>query len=314
MSQWNINDFFYTLIYIFLIGNPTTFWSRTLIWFTRTITVSLLLRTYIAPWLLALTSKHIRIRSISLRSIKGLYFRGGRWTCRAERIGYVFGKVQGRKRLTIRIDGLKIEMNKALKETKNKRRTHTRNLTLADLDPSPLAGYLWRAFTKVALALEPWLRPLFRNTVVACLRIGIQLIRAVTQALSFELHSTMFTLAEIPGTQVVADEINLHAELDLVQVESLAEDPYLGSGVRCAMEKKDAAPSSWTFSGMAGWKKKMSDGLKRALDRAWGTMHGTVRASFKLNDIVGTTTRHGQSGGSFAALLNSFVIDCSCRT
>jgi len=205
-------------------------------------------------------------------------------------------------------------MDKALEESKDRRRVHRRKLTLADLDPSPLAGYLWRAFTKVALALEPWLRPLSRNTVVACLRIGIQLIRAVTQALSFELRSTVFTLADIPGTQVVADEINLHAELDLVQVESLAEDLYLGSGVRCAVGKKDSVPSPWTFSEVAGWKTKMSDGLKRALDRAWGTMHGTVRASFKLSDIVGTTAKRRQSGESCAALLTSSITDRSRRS
>lgn len=300
MTQWNISTLFYTLVYVLLIGNPTTYWSRALIWLVRITTISLLLRTYIAPWLLTLTSKHIRIRSISLRSIKGLYFKKGRWSYRAERIGYVFGTVEGRKRLTVRIDGLKIEMEKAVEveggEKHTKRARHRRNLTLADLNPSPLAGYLWRVFTNVALALEPWLRPLIRNVVVACLRVGIQWIPTVTQALSFELHSTVFTLTQIPGTQIVADEINLHAELNLVQVESLAENSVQERGDNEADGRKVPAASSWTFYGMAGWKKKMSDGLRRALDRAWGAMHGTATVSFKLSDIAGTTPKRGQPG------------------
>lgn len=303
MTQWNISNLLHTLFHILFIGNPTTQWSRALVWLVRIITLSLLLRTYIAPWLLALTSKHIRIRSISLRSIKGLYFKRGKWTCRAERIGYIFGKVDGRKRLTVRIDGLKIEMEKAtdedVKDRHKKRARHRRNLTLADLNPSPLAGHLWRVFTNVALALEPWLRPLIRNTVVACLRVVIQWIPAVTQALSFELHSTVFTLAQIPGTQVVADEINLHAELNLVQAESSVTDLGSGRDPGSTDERRFPVASSWTSYGMAAWKKKMSDGLRRALDRAWGTMHGTATFSFKLSDVAGTTPKQGLSGMLF---------------
>lgn len=291
MTQWSIGGVFSAFFHILFFGNPQTMWSRALVWLIRIITISLLLRTYIAPWLLALTSKHFRARSISLRSIKGLYFKKGIWVCRAERIGYVFGTVEGRKRLTVRIDGLKVEMEKeAEEEVKVKRRSrHRRNLTLADLHPSPLAGRLWRMLTKVALKVEPWLRPLIRNAVVACLRIAIQLLPVVTQALSFELHSTVFSLAHIPGTQVVADEINLHAELSLTQVESLAD---------CAAVKNIPTPqsASWTFYGMATWRRVTSDGLRRAWNRAWGRTHGAATVSFKLSDVTGITPRQDQSG------------------
>ncbi|KAF9440031.1 hypothetical protein P691DRAFT_768413 [Macrolepiota fuliginosa MF-IS2] len=55
--------------------------------------------------------------------------------------------------------------------------------------------------------------------------------------------------------------------------------------------------ASWTFYGMAAWKKKMLDGMRRTLDWAWGQVHGTVMISFKLNDVAGTTpTKQGQSG------------------
>lgn len=304
MTQWNISNILHALFRILFIGNPQTIWSRVLVWLVRIVTISLLLRTYIAPWLLALTSKHIRARSISLRSIKGLYFKRGRWVCRAERIGYVFGRVEGRKRLTFRIDGLKVEMEREAgggsKPKKGPR--HKRNLTLADLHPSPLAGHLWRIITRVALKLEPWLRPLIRNAVVACLRVGIQWLPAVTQALSFELHSTVFTLAQIPGTQIVADEIKLHAEVDLTQVESLLD---------CTAVETLPTPqsASWTFYGMATWKKKMSDGWRRALDRAWGRTHGIATISFKLNDVAGTTPKKGQSGGLTMMRLPSCMSD-----
>lgn len=197
--------------------------------------------------------------------------------------------------MTVRVDGLKIEMEKETEEADEdkpkKRARHRRNLTLADLNPSPLAGHLWGVFTNVALTFEPWLRPLIRNAVVACLRVAIKGIPAITQALSFELHSTVFTLAQIPGTQVVADEINLHAELNLVQVESSTEGPTGGTD-----ERRVPVASSWTFYGMAAWKRKMSDGLRRALDRAWGTMYGAATLSFKLSDVAGTTPKQGQSG------------------
>jgi hypothetical protein len=212
----------------------------------------------------------------------------------------VFGTAEGRRRLTLRVDGLKVEMLKEVEEGTNLRRRqkHRRNLTLADLHPSPLAGHLWRIITRVTLMLEPWLRPVIRNAVVGCLRIVIKWLPALTQALSFELHSTVFTLAQIPRTHVVADEINLHAELVLTQVENLAADTGNSD------KNTEILPSSsWTFYGMSTWKRKMSDGLKRAWDRAWGTMRGSASISFKLSDVVGSTPKEGQSG----ALPNYFT-------
>ncbi|XP_006460255.1 hypothetical protein AGABI2DRAFT_117215 [Agaricus bisporus var. bisporus H97] len=193
-----------------------------------------------------------------------------------------------------------------VKATRRQKRRGT--LSLADLHPSPLAGHLWGIITKVTLMLEPWLRPLMRNAVVGCFRIIIKWLPALTQALSFELHSTVFTLAQIPRTQVVADEINLHAELVLTPVENLAA--VTGNNGRST----EVSPSSsWTFYGMSTWKKKMSDGLKRALDRAWGTMRGSASISFKLSDVVGTTPKEGQSGHEnsriFLRLPGSLMLD-----
>lgn len=293
MIQWSLRDIFCTLFNILFFGNAQTLWSRNLVRLIRVVILSLLLRTYIAPWLLVLTSKHIRIRSISLRSIKGLYFKRGRWVCRAERIGYVLGTAEGRRGLTLRVDGLKMELQTEVEEdtSPTSRPKHRRNLTLADLHPSPLAGHLWQIVTKVMLLLEPWLRPVIRNAVVGCFCIAIKWLPALTQALSFELHSTVFTLAQVPGTQIIADEINLHAELVLTQVENMAVDARNN-----ARNREIASSSSWTFYGMSTWKRKMSDGLKRALDRAWGTMRGSASISFKLSDVVGSTPKEGQSG------------------
>ena len=91
----------------------------------RIISFSLLLRTYLGPWLLALMSDHIRVRSISLWSIRGLYIRKGNRTWRVERISYVWSSVQGR-RLALKIDGLNVHIAKGEGQIAQIHRRHKR--------------------------------------------------------------------------------------------------------------------------------------------------------------------------------------------
>lgn len=266
-------------VHLIFIGTPNNaLWTSILFWIVRIISFSLLLRTYLGPWLLALLSDHIRVRSISLWSIRGLYIRKGSRTWRVERISYVWSSVQGR-RLALKIDGLSVHIAKSEGQTPQTRR-HKRNLTLADLNPSPLARYLWRFTSTLITFLEPYLRPIIRTYVVGCLRIGIQWLPRITRALSFELQSTVITLADMPGTKIVAQEISLHTALALTQLEQTSDS----EDVKPTPNRTDNRKSL----NMELWKKRLAESFHRSLDKAWGETRGTATLSLNIGNIIGT--------------------------
>lgn len=182
-------------------------WSALGIWAVRFITFSLLFRTYIGPWILALLSTHIRVRSISLRSIRGLYIRAGNRTIRVERIrlSYRWSSVEGSSRLTLHIESLNLDFGKTEPKVNVSPRHHNRTLTLADFAPSPMAYRLWSLISKIYVTLDPFFRPVLRTCVVTLLRRIIHWLPAITQALNFDLYTAVITFPDLPGTQITIE-------------------------------------------------------------------------------------------------------------
>ena len=241
-------------------------------------------------------SNHIRVRSISFRSIRGLYFRRGCCTWRVERVGYVWSSFEGSKRLALKLDGLSLEIGMAEigmaepEKTASPPRRHIRNLTLADLNPSPLAHRMWSLISTVAVFLEPFFRPLIRTYVVACLRIGIQLLPMLSQALSFDLQSVVLTFAAAPEAKIVAEQISIHASVDFTQLEPVID--------LVEMEEAPRPRDPRKASGMSIWRRRLTESFHRSLDRAWGMTKGTSAIALKIHNIAGTSL--GSSLGTFA--------------
>jgi hypothetical protein len=244
-------------------------------------------------------SDHIRVRSISLWSIRGLYIRKGSRTWRVERISYVWSSVHGR-RLALKIDGLSVHIAKGEGQIAQTHRRHKRNLTLADLNPSPLARYLWQFTSTLITFLEPYLRPIIRTYVVGCLKIGIQWLPRITRALSFELQSTVITLADMPGTKIVAQDISLHTVLALTQLEqtSSSED------VKPTPNRTDNRKSL----NMELWKNRLAESFHRSLDKAWGETRGTVTLSLDIGNIIGTMPTLSLQGMVFFTSLSGLLM------
>lgn len=283
---------FIASIALFVVfGTPNDISFKLALWLLRLTIFSLFLRTYFGPWLLALMSNHIRVRSISFRSIRGLYFRRGCCTWRVERVGYVWSSFEGSKRLALKLDGLSLEIGMAEPEkTASPPRRHIRNLTLADLNPSPLAHRMWSLISTVTVFLEPFFRPLIRTYVVACLRIGIQLLPMLSQALSFDLRSVVLTFAAVPEAEIVAEQISIHASVDFTQLEPVID--------LVEMEEAPRPRDPQKASGMSIWKRRLTESFHRSLDRAWGMTMGTAAIALKIHNIAGMSP--GSSLGTFA--------------
>ncbi|KDR83645.1 hypothetical protein GALMADRAFT_235956 [Galerina marginata CBS 339.88] len=275
------------LSFLFISTPNNALSTSAIIWIVRIVTFSLLLRTYFLPWFLALMSDHIRVRSVSLRSIRGLYFRRGARTWRAERVSYIFSPVEGSRHFTVKIDGASLHIAKDddREATKTPRR-HNRNLTLADLNPSPLARYAWRVFSTITGVLEPYLRPLIRTYVIGCLRIGLQWLPKLTQALSFDLKSVVVTFEEVPGAKVVTEAVILHAALALTHLEPTPESDEA--------ERVTSRPKARPIYGVGVWKKRLTESFQRSLDKALGESRGTASLSLKMSNVLGTVPRSSQ--------------------
>ncbi|KAJ3512535.1 hypothetical protein NLJ89_g3461 [Agrocybe chaxingu] len=291
-------------IHFVCLGSPdTSLPASILLWLVRIITFSLLLRTYLVPWFLALMSDRIRVRSISFRSIRGLYFRKGAHTWRVDRIGYVWSSGEGSRRLALKIDGLSLHVSKPEEKTAAPPpHRHNRNLTLADFNPSPLARRLWQIISAVTSLLEPYFRPIIRSYVIACLRVGIQWLPRIAQALSFDLHTIALTFADIPGAKINIAHIRLHTALTLTQLEGIVED--------LVNDQLPARPDPRVGHGMGVWKKRLAEGFQRSLDKALGETRGTATLSLKISNINGVMPRSSkQDALSIPFLLSPGIID-----
>jgi len=276
---------FVTILSSLFLGSPDHSVSTyILLWLIRITTFSLLLRTYLGPWLLVLLSDHIRVRSISLWSVRGLYFRKGSRTWKVDKLSYVWSSVQGSRRLAVKIDGVSLEMAKDEdKEPKQQVRRHNRNLTLADLNPSPLARHAWQFLSAIVGFIEPYFRPAVRTYVIACLRVGIQWLPKITQAVSFDLQSMVITFSDIPGAKIVVGEINLNTTLALIYLEQVPNSH--------STERAEDQQGSRVVLGMGVWRKRLAESFQRSLDKAIGESRGTATMSLKISNIVGSVPR-----------------------
>ncbi|KAG1892357.1 golgi-body localization protein domain-containing protein, partial [Suillus subluteus] len=273
---------------------PTSLWA----WFTlvsslATVVVFLFVaRAYIAPYVVMRFSNHLRVRSISLRSIRGLYFRRGNRTWHVERIGYSYrssgeGKPRG---ILLKIQGLRIEIEQLSRE-QPARTKHRRRLTLVDLSPSPLALHLWSIMSTVYWVFDPIIRPIIRISVTSILNQVIHRIPTLTQALRLELDSAVIAHTAIPDAQLVIEgaDLDAHLTFSYLQVPVPHSDQINGEG--------DHRPSAAALA-MGAWKSRLAMGFKRTWRRAWDSTLGQTKASLTfdlmVNKVIGDTPIHSE--------------------
>ncbi|KAF9008973.1 golgi-body localization protein domain-containing protein [Cyathus striatus] len=279
---------FFNSLWLLLFGGADGIWAALLIWFIRIVTFSLFFRTHIGPWIFAVCTKHFRVRSVSLRSMRGAYFRQGTRTWRADRISYSMYSPDGSIKWAIKVEGLTLWRPLASVSR------HRRNLTLADLNPSPLARWIWELIWAVYVLIEPYFRPFVRTYAVSCMRLAIRWLPGLAESMSFDFYSTVVTFEEMPGTKIDIDHITLHISLNFTDLERQTTRMM---AIRHA------------FYSVAAWRKRMTDSFQRALDRAWGEAHGTASILLNLRGIAGTTLQESSCAKSISFFVSPGSID-----
>ena len=262
------------------------FWVSLLVWCLGLVAFLFLTRACFAPYILTRFSNHIRVRSVSLRSIRGLYFRKGNRTWQIDRIAYAYspsgdGKPKG---LSFRIEGFKleIELSKAPAPQVIPRTKHRRGLTFTDLSPSPLALYIWSLISTVYRLFDPIIRPATRLIVTSILRQFIRLIPRLTETLQLEVDSAVISFNAVPEMSIVAENVALKGHVSFIQNSQDQHTRDRGSF------QGSQAPSARALA-MGAWKSLLASHLQRTWMRTWehtlGSTTGWMTFDLVAQDI-----------------------------
>lgn len=227
-------------------------------------------------------SSHIRVRSISLRSIRGLYFRKGTWTWRIDRFVYAYRSStdDGPGRLSFRIEGFKLEIEPPpiTPRPPPPRPTHRRGLTFADLSPSPLALYLWSVLSRLSVIFDPVVRPIIRLVVYTALQQVIRFIPRLMETVQIDIDQAVVSYVGSPRVQFVVQDVAFKGHV------FFAQSPQI-SPIRDDTPAHNQALSARALA-MGAWKSHLSNGFRRAWTRTWNDTLGRTTASVSYDLAV----------------------------
>lgn len=297
-----LTDIWYSVSWLgkAIVSNPPSLpvWAT---WFTliiRTIVVLVIFRRNIAPFLLAKVTRRIRARSISILSIKGLYFYSAGRTWRVERIGWSFHP-WAESRLSVKIEGLRLDIAKP--NTFNQR--HMTSQPLATPQRSmvilraALASLEWLWGWLIMSSPLTWLRNAISSGFILVARLFIRCLSSLTQHLDFELDSGVISFGALSGTQVIIRGATLATKVEFSQMDKDAEVPSSDS-------RRLRVEGRWSTS--HHWNLMILSGADRFWERIWGQMEGFVAVHVAIREIVALSplslptssrqTSHGKKG------------------
>jgi hypothetical protein len=269
---------------LIILTTPTnSLWAVLLIWAIRIVTLALLIRTHIAPTVIRVLSTRLRVRSISLRSIRGLYLRTGRVIYTAERIklGWRWVSQEKTVRVRITVESLSVEL---LSPTKKKtprtsQKRHVRMPTLADLNPSPITPSFYTLTNYIV-------RPAITAVARMILRLVVLTLPTLTQILEVELDNTKVTSRPHSGATVTFRTANLSSHLAFIQPDSEALSNNGSSENNSPSPPSGKIASYWRFI-------TSSSG-----ERAWASTRGVAKLSLSISGISCFSGRKLPAAGS----------------
>lgn len=259
-----------------------------MLWVARIVTISLLLRTYIMPWGLTRISRHIRVRSVSFRSIRGLYIRRGTLTFRVERLGYTWHSTEESRRLTLKIEGFGLEIFRRV-TAPPPRRMHKRSMTLAHL--SNMEHRFWDFLSSMYASLDPFFRPFLRGFVVSAIRAIIRWLPRITEAVSVEIAGASVSFPGSPQPQINFANILVHTSLTFKQVEKPTSGQPRENHPHPVKVRKSYS--------MGAWRNRLSQGFRRSLHRALEKSEANAAMSLHFHDMVGVINSLDAQGTLF---------------
>lgn len=255
------------------LDTPTNanIWIILLVWTTRLIVLASLFRTWIAPAVIKILSKRLRLRSVSLRSIRGLYLRTSRAVYTVDRIklGWRWVSLSKTVRLKVTIEGMCVEMLQPAKRKKPSQplKLNARMRSLAQLKTvtNPLSPSIFAVISYVV-------RPTITTAARALLRLVVLALPTLTQVIEVELDNTKLSSRSHPGVFMTMDTINLSSHLAFSKVE---RPPTNGDTPSAAnpLDKISKLSSYWSFFTVPSG------------ERAWATVQASAHLSLTVSNL-----------------------------
>ncbi|KAL1747713.1 golgi-body localization protein domain-containing protein [Schizophyllum fasciatum] len=261
-----------------LISNPSGTWTSCFILaLVRVLTALILLRSWIIPGLLNAASKHVRVRTTSLRSIRGIFIAAGSLEIRIERVSWPRSPPEATTRWTVTFEGLRLRVKKQEqhKPILLKRR---RAFSFREIHTTSPQQSLRQWFVSAHAVLDPLVRPYLRVYAVACLRIIFQVLPHVTSMIGFEVQDFQASVADLPGVDVSAHRVHLHTIINLVGLEPPAS--------ALKHRRKSSTPKYPSYR-LSVLHKRIARSFRRSWNAAWGHTQGHLHWRFSVHDARG---------------------------
>lgn len=266
------------------------------VWLLRAVTFSLLFRSFLGPTILRLVSRRLRVQSVSLRSIRGIYFRAGKGILHVDRVGLSYHRPseQGASRFSIRVEGFHLELvkpdNKAAPKSKQSAAQRGENGSkLARQAATRSWGAARSVGTTVYTSLEPYVRPVLRKAVISGLRIMIRALPALTQVLDLEIDSAVVTSPTIvPGAEFVMSKAKIHTSIAFTQLDNSKPQAMTFATV---VQMAQAQSRHKRFASVADLNTRIKNSFRRTWDRAWGSTHVAASLLLDIQEVFGVASR-----------------------
>ncbi|KAI0347243.1 hypothetical protein BDW22DRAFT_1322640 [Trametopsis cervina] len=282
--------FFSTLI----LRSPQDGLTATLIlWVLRLTTFSLLFRSFLGPRILSLVSSRLRVQSVSLRSIRGVYFRTGSGVLHVDRVGLAYHRRQAQSagRFSIRVEGLRLEL---LKPQKQHRRKHGQNgngnahegvkQSRWGKAAKGVGRWVWRATRTVTAALDPYARPVLRKAVIWVFRLMIRALPTLTQVLDLDVDSAVVTsVAVVPGVELSVNRARIRTSVAFTQLDNSKDGVLEGVPPGLARHRR--------FASVVDLNARIKNSFRRTLGRAWGSTHVAASVTVEVGEVACLATR-----------------------
>ena len=240
---------------------------------------------WIIPYLLRRLVSNFRVRSISARSIRGLFLKRGYLTINLERIGISFHSPtdSSARHVHVQVQGLVIHVTNLANSPPSRdpmpkadpRRRYSLDIApplaiLADFLPSWL---LW--------AVDAVMRPILRWLFVGATRTFIRILPSLSQIVDIEIDNI---------TVVFEDLANAHINMRGVTLATRAVFSQLADiNTRLSEEAKVAETISehkQLSRAAVDWRNRLALSSRRTWRRAWSITQGSASISLKLQGIT----------------------------
>jgi hypothetical protein len=292
-------------------SGPRTGWplpAWLLLWALKLALLLLLLSRRVLPFVLRRLSRHARIRSISFRSVKGLYVRAGPFTLQAERIGYRYTP-NDLHPFTIKLSGLRFRIYtnsprpppKPITSSFFRRRVVPIGRMFSSL------GIVHAAY----LSASWWIRPAFHLLVVTFGKVFVGLIAALTQRVQCETDQFILDLIGQDIVRMSLKDIRLALNVVLSPIQRPSNPPLRTPRISNATAR---IVSYWgTHFGT-----RFKDSVSRNWDKAWRGTEGTASmtttvASLQVSKIATLSTSYSASGTLLLEMKQRASLSCGLR-